>query len=83
MNINMIPISSYQERSGMGIFGSPGMNMRASDPWVWAAIPAHDTHPVLRAHEKCRACPLEITVIFPSNTSNRLIRGLQVKGEGA
>ena len=79
----MIQISSYQERSGMDIFGSPGMYMRASDPWVWAAIPAHDTHPVLRAHEKCRACPLEITVIFPSNTSNRLIRGLQVKGEGA
>ena len=38
---------------------------------------------VLLAHEKCRACPLKITVMFISNTSNRLIRGRRVKGEGA
>ena len=57
--------------------------MRASDPWGRAASPAHDTPCFALPHEKCRACPLEITVMFISNTSNRLIRGHRVKGEGA
>ena len=67
----------------MGMFGTRSMYMRASDPWGRAASPAHDTPCFALPHEKCRACPLEITVMFISNTSNRLIRGHRVKGEGA
>ena len=80
---NIIPISFGQHMGEMGMFGTRRMYMRASDPWGRAASPAHDTPCFALPHEKCRACPLEITVMFISNTSNRLIRGHRVKGEGA